>query len=242
MMLLLLALSATAAAWDAMRGAAIVPSAPRSYAAGQMVRPMYFPGLLDEALLAEAARDSAALSLERLRRAGLAPSAACGHGTPVEIYLWPDDTLPIERFFPEGGAPIVGVYVTGPVDRVAIVAWASPRETYRVLVHELAHAWYRRACAEGTLGESSEAFAQAVDRRAQRDWDDTHAQAAWEAEQIARAPDPSTTGTLLRSTSTVRVQRTPTILEFTPVVLTVAPVVLTVTPTVIEVEGHDAWE
>ena len=108
------------------------------------------------------------LSRARLYGAGVTPSSACGLGTPIEIYLWPDDRLPVDRVFPRErwGERIVGMYVPGPVDRIALIAWASPRETYRILVHELAHAWYERSCADRVLAESSESFAQAIDQLA----------------------------------------------------------------------------
>ncbi len=159
--------AAAAEPWDFVRGAHVEPQPERTYVAGQPLRPMYGPGVLDEDLVREAARASAEAAAERLADGGAAPSPACGLGTPIELYVWPGERLPAERLFPRErwDETIVGVYLPGPVDRVALVP-LPPRETYRILVHEFAHAWYERACAASILAESSEAFAQAVATRA----------------------------------------------------------------------------
>lgn len=237
----IVALAAVAVAsepWAAMRGAAVAERSARSYTPGQVLVPMYVHSLLEDAIVELASVDSAMLSRARLTRGGAASSGACGLGTPIEIYLWPDDRLPVERVFPRErwGERIVGMYVPGPVDRIALIAWASPRETYRILVHELDHAWYERSCAERVLAESSESFAQAIDQLALRGWDIAHADDA--PSRVAQAPPPAPSAPV--SSGATLVRAAPTILVAAPVVLEVTATVQIAAPAIATIVAIDA--
>lgn len=158
------------ATWSLWRGQSVEPQAALEVVEGLRVVPMFAeqaPGLLTSAI-----REASRVSLARLARSGAAPSKACGAGTPVQVYQWPERSLPTDRFLPEETLPqghvLLGVYrpqAVEPADAIAVHS-GSASDVHEVLVHELAHYWYDRACASRSLAETSEDFAQAVQAEA----------------------------------------------------------------------------
>lgn len=160
-------------AWPLLPGVVAVPREERTYVTGQPLRPRYAASELSDELVAEAARASARVSRSRLASMGATPSAACGLGTPIELYVWHGAALPVNQLFPDRPPEdtYVGVYVPSPgLDRIAVIP-SDRRETFRILVHEFAHAWYAHACVTVPLAESSEDFARAVQAEALRLWE-----------------------------------------------------------------------
>ena len=152
--------------WSRWGDTPLDPQPPVEVVQGLSVTPMFVertPGML-----AEAVRAASRISIARLSASGVAPSKACGAGTPLQVYQWPEAALPVERFMPSLQLPedqnLRGVYVpraAPPFD--AIVVHDGREEDVReVLVHEFAHYWWAHACGGRTLTETSEDFAQAV--------------------------------------------------------------------------------
>ena len=220
---LFLGLAYAGTPWEFMRGAEVSPQPERTYTAGQPLRPMFRNDVVSDSTLAMAARDSAALSRARLAKKGVTPSPSCGLGTPIEIYAWPGVYVPVETIMPREhwGAPIVGIYLPNSVDRVVLVP-SGPRETYRILVHEFAHAWYERACAHRTLKETSEAFASAVHQLALDGWHTTRAPVARVVAPpptLVYTPPPAVMVLLPRPSPVLLIKQTRVLIEQTDVLI-----------------------
>lgn len=158
------------ATWSLWQGQSVDPQAALEVVEGLRVVPMFSEQA--SGLLASAILEASRVSLARLARSGAAPSKACGAGTPVQVYQWPERSLPTERFLPEETLPpghvLLGVYrpqAVEPADAIAVHS-GSATDVHEVLVHEFAHYWFDRACGARALKETSEDFAQAVQAEA----------------------------------------------------------------------------
>jgi hypothetical protein len=113
---------------------------------------------------------SAGAEATRLSMARLGPAAGladCGRGAVVQLYRSTASVLPQHILGPGPKGTVVGLYAPDGaglgIDVIAL-ADGDPAQLYLVTGHEVAHYWYHRACGRRLLDESSEDFAQAIER------------------------------------------------------------------------------
>lgn len=160
--------------WDLWAGQPVSAGGLREVADGVTIRPMSSDGSAAR-LVADAAADAVRVGLPILRRRGARLTPGCGAGTVVQLYQWPEDRLPPERFEPglelAANERLQGMYMSnaaaGGSEDVIVVLTADDATVQGVLVHELAHFLYQRTCGEARLAIGSEAYAQRVAGRAE---------------------------------------------------------------------------
>ena len=116
-------------------------------------------------LLRSAAAEAPRLSMAR--RGPAAERTDCGRNAVVQLYRSTASVLPEHILGPGQKGTVVGLYEPDGAGRgidVIALADGDPEQLYLVTGHEVAHYWYHRACGRFLVKESSEDFAQAIER------------------------------------------------------------------------------